>query len=199
MTYFFDPPPDDGPVDPNPQYVGPPPAAGYPPPPGPAPGQPAAYPPPWDSGRPGGVFAASVLAYIDAGLLILAGLLLFVGASAVDSWSNAFGSSDNGITAELTVDGFINLIAAGLQITGGVLLAARSERGRTLLTIGGSICVLAGVYWVLRIHNVAAVVWSAVFISMPIIAMSMAWAVQATTWLRGSDPRQAHSSGSGHW
>lgn len=196
MTYFFDPPPDDGPVDPNPQYAGPPFAPGNPPT-VPAPGNPRMYPPPWDSGRPRGVLAASVLAYIDAGLLILAGLMLFVGASAVDTWSNAFGASDNGITAELTIDGLVNLVSAGLQISGGVLMAARSERGRTMLSIGGGLCILAGVYWVLRIHDVAAVVWSAVFMSMPIIAMSVAWTVPATTWLRGRDPRQAHASGPG--
>ena len=191
MTSPYEPPPDDGPIDPNPGYTGPPSSGQYPSQSAPLPpqGYPLAYPPPWDSGRPGGLMAASVLAYIDAGLLILAGLLLLIGASAIDSFNNAFGSSDQGASAELAMDGLINLVSAGLQIAGGVMMSARSVRGRVLFTFGGAVCLAAGVYWLLRVHTAGVAIWTAVFIALPIIGLGMSWTAPATVWLRGGDPR----------
>jgi hypothetical protein len=196
MTSPYEPPPDDSdsPIDPNPTYPGPPLSGRYFPQPEapapPPPGYPGSYPPPWDTGCPGGISAASVLGYIDAGLLILAGLLLLIGASAVDSWNDAFGSNDNSITAELALDGLLNLLSAGLQIAGGVMMTGRSERGRTLFTVGGGLCIAAGVYWIIRVHDVGVAIWTIVFMALPIIALSLAWAAPATDWLRGENPRQ---------
>jgi hypothetical protein len=192
MTGPFEPSPDDSPIDPNPSYEYPPDDRRVPPPGAPAPpptGYPGSYPAPWDSGRPNAIPAAAVLAYIDAGLLILAGLLLLAGASAVDSWNTAFGSHDNAITTELAVDGVLNLLAAGLQIAGGVMISSRSETGRTLLSAGGGLCIAAGLYWVLRAQAVGVLVWTIVFVALPIIAISLAWTAPATQWLRGEDPR----------
>lgn len=189
MTTPFEPPFDDSPIDPNPQYPSPPPWAGYAFPPSPPVAQPPDYPgASWYDDRPAGIPAAGVLAYVDAGLLILAGLLLLVGASAVDSWNNAFGSHDNSITAELAIDGLINMVAAGLQIAGGIMIAARSERGRLLLTVGGGLCIAAGLYWVLRVHDVGVVIWAIVFVTLPVVALSLIWSVTATDWLRGKTP-----------
>jgi hypothetical protein len=193
MTNPYDPPMDDGPIDPNPSYQGPPwsgqylsqPAAPMPPPYG----YPGSYPPPWDSGRPGGVVAASVLAYIDAGLLIFAGLLLLVGASALNGWNDAFGGTEQGYTAELTADGMINLISAGLQIAGAVMMAGRNVRGRALFSVGAGVCIGAGCYWVLRVHDGTALVWTAIFVGMPVIALLMSWTAQSTEWLRGENPQ----------
>jgi hypothetical protein len=193
VTTPFEPPFDDSPIDPNPQYPSPPPSAGYSLPPGaPAP-PPPGYPgssgaAPWYDDRPPAIPAAGVLAYVDAGLLILAGLLLMVGASAVDSWNNAFGSHDNSITAELAIDGLINMVAAGLQISGGIMIAGRSEGGRVLLTVGGGLCIAAGLYWVLRVHDVGVVIWAIVFVTLPIVGLSLAWSPAATDWLRGKTP-----------
>lgn len=194
MSTPLEPPADDFPIDPNPPYSAPPPYAGPPqsgqyfpapgPPAPPPPGYPGSYPPPWDTGQPPGISAASVLAYIDAGLLILTGLLLFAGASAVDSWNNAFGTHDNGITTELVIDGLVNLLSAGLQIAGGIMITGRSERGRTLLSAGCGLCVAAGVYWVLRVHDAGVTIWTILFVALPVIALSLVWTPAATEWLR---------------
>jgi hypothetical protein len=207
MTVPIEPPPDDNPIDPNPSYPYPGPQSAYPGYPGPPwagrylppgapapppPGYPGSYPPPWDTGRPGGISAASVLAYINAGLLILAGLLLLAGSSAVDSWNDAFGSHDNHIAAELAVDGLVNLLSAGLQIAGGVMIADRSARGRILLTVGGGLCVAAGVYWLIRVHAASVAIWTIVFIALPVIGMSLAWTAPCTQWLR-KEQAQPHS------
>ena len=192
MTTPFEPPFDDSPIDPNPQYPSPPPWAGHSFPPGapapPPPGYPSTSGASSYDDRPAGISAARVLAYVNAGLLILAGLLLLVGASAVDSWNNAFGANDNSITVELGVDGLINMVSAGLQIAGGMMIAARSETGRMLLTVGCGLCIAAGVYWVLRVHDVGVVIWAIVFVTLPIVALSLTWSVAATAWLRGKTP-----------
>lgn len=189
MTTPFEPPFDDSPIDPNPQYPSPPPWAGgtFPPagPTPPPPGYPGMSRPSWYDDRPAGIPAAGVLAYVDAGLLILAGLLLLIGASAVDSWNNAFGTHDNSITAELATDGLINMLSAALQIAGGILIAARSQRGRLLLTVGGGICIAAGLYWMLRLHDLGVVIWAIVFVTLPVVALSLVWSMSATDWLRG--------------
>jgi hypothetical protein len=193
MSAPIEPWPDDSPIDPNPPYEHPPDDRRFPPPGTSAPPPPryaGSYPAPWDSGRPSTIPAAAVLAYIDAGLLILAGLLLLAGASAVDSWNNAFGTH-NAITTELLVDGLINLLAAGLLIAGGVMISARSETGRTLLSAGGGLCIAAGLYWVARTHDLGVFFWTIVFVALPIIAISLAWTAPATVWLRGADPRRS--------
>jgi hypothetical protein len=186
MTGPFEPPPDDSPIDPNPPYPGPPATGHYfPAPPPPPPGYPGSYPPSWDTGRPSGLAAAGVLGYVDAGLLVLAALLLLAGASAVDSWNDAFGSNDSGITTELALDGLVNLLSAGLQIAGGITMTSRSQRGRILFTVGAAVCVAAGFYWIVRVHAAGIVVWTAVFVALPIIGLSLAWTREATGWLRG--------------
>jgi hypothetical protein len=184
---------DDGPVDPNPSYAEPPWSTQYlPQPPAPTPpllGYPGSYPPPWDSDRPGGVLAASVLAYIDAGLLILAGLVLLVGASAINDWNDAFGGGEQGFTAELTADGVINLVSAGLQIAGAVMMAGRNVSGRVLFSLGAGMCVGAGCYWLLRVGGAQAITWTGVFVALPIIGLVLCWTAQSTAWLRGENPR----------
>ena len=178
---------DDGPVDPNPDYAEPPWSAQYGPQPNapmpPPYGYPGSYPPPWDSGRPAGVMTASVLAYIDAGLLILAG------ASAVNDWNDAFGGSDQGFTAELTADGMTNLLSAGLQIAGAVMMANRNARGRVVFTVGAGMCIGAGCYWLLRVGGAQAIIWTGVFVAPPIIGLVLCWTAQSTAWLRGENPR----------
>jgi hypothetical protein len=191
VTNPYEPPPDDGPVDPNPAYAVPPWSGQHlshsqaPVPPG----SPGWYPPPWDSGRPAGLMAATVLAYIDAGLLILAGLLLLVGASAIDEWNNAFGGSGQSITAELTVDGVVNLVSAGLQIAGAVIMAGRNVHGRVVFSAGAGVCVATGIYWVLRRPDSDVLVWAIVLTAMPVIGLVMAWAPQSTAWLRREGSR----------
>jgi hypothetical protein len=43
-------------------------------------------------------------------------------------------------------------------------------------------------YWVLRVHDVGVVIWAVVFVTLPIVALSIAWSVPATAWLRGKSP-----------
>ena len=151
-----------------PAYPGYPPAPnqpapyGYPPPPGYPPygypygysyGYPTGYPgyPAPSAGRPGTTTASAVLAYVTAGLLILAALILFVGASALDSMTSDhpfFATGD--VSGELDLDAAVNLFAAGLLIVGGVQLAARKRAGLQLVCVGSGITVICSIYWLVR-------------------------------------------------
>jgi len=198
-----------GAYDPNAGYTGPPvplpggyppPAApGYPPPgaypagypgyPPPSPyGYPPAFPPPIGTGRPGTVIAAGALAYVNAGLLILAGALLVFGASAMNDFDNEFGSDHSSMTAELVIDGLLNFKAAGLLIAGGVSLAGRKLVGRTLLSVGGGLVIAEALYWLIRAHEGGAVVWAVIYAGLAIIAIAFAWTAAVTNWLRSAVP-----------
>ncbi|MEP6598473.1 MAG: hypothetical protein ABJB98_03380 [Actinomycetota bacterium] len=151
---------------------------GYPPASYPAYPQPMAYGPP----RPGQVIAAAVLGYVDAGLLILAGVMLFFGASILNGLNSSFGDTSS-VTAELVVDGLLNLLAGGLLIAGGVGLANRNPTGRTLFTIGAAICIAEGVYWLIRVRATTATIWVLLFTSLPIIGLAMIWTRDVRNWL----------------
>lgn len=197
--------PGDQPVDPHADYytgsppMQPPgyPTAAYPPsarpsyiaplPWGyPAPPYQPGYPQPGALARPGQVIAAAVLAYIDAGLLILAGALLLLGASLISGIDSSAGSDNSGVTAELIVDGLLNLVAAGLLIAGGVGVTGRSPTGRVLLTVGAGICVALGVYWLIRSQSISGAVLVLLFTALPVIGVALIWSRDVSDWLRGS-------------
>ena len=94
--------------------------------------------------------ASAVLAFIDAGLLILSGALLLFGASVAASIADSLGDSSSSYTAEFAFDGVLDLVAGGLLIAGGVNLLGGRLIGRTLLTVGGAIVLVEGIYWPAR-------------------------------------------------
>jgi hypothetical protein len=190
------PPPSWSARDPNDGYSGPPPtgpppagSAGRPPfeppvfpgpgypPPGPAPGGHV-----WIS-RPSTVIASSVLAYIMGGMLIVAGFVLFLGASIVKSFDSATGGNNTGTSVELIVDSVLNFGAAGLLIGGAATFTAGRVLGRQLLTIGAGICLAECVYWVFRAES-NTIVWTIVFAVLAIVTLALAWTRETTEWLR---------------
>jgi hypothetical protein len=143
------------------------------------------YPTPPGASRPGTVVAAAVLAYVVAGLLILAGLFLFYGATVISSLSDSVGSNGSGVAAEAVLDGIVNFVAAGLLIAGAVLTTIRRGNGRPLLTTGAVVCLAAGVYWVIRAHDVAVLPWLVLFVAPTIIAVALLWQRRVSAWLGG--------------
>jgi hypothetical protein len=193
------------PYDPNPPIQ---PAPGYPPAPGqyPAPyaGQPhypqyAQYPgyppppypgyppPPYGPSRPGVATAANVLGYVAAGLLIAGGLLLFFGASIVNGLDQLDQNSHSVVTAELVLDGVLNLVAAGLLIAGAVSFAGRNSSGRVMLSVGSGIVIGESVYWIVRSSG-DATFWALLFAALVIVSLSLAWSSSSNRWIRGSAP-----------
>ena len=185
------PPPSWSAQDPNESYSGPPPTgASRPYPfeqPPTYPGE--SFPPPsearnpvWVS-RPTSVLWASTVCYVMAGMLIVAGFVLFVGASIVRSIDNLTGSDNIGTTIVLIIDALVNFGAAGLLIAGAVMFAGGRTRGRQLLTIGAAICLAESVYWIF-LARANTIIWTVLFVILSIVALALAWTKQTSEWLR---------------
>jgi hypothetical protein len=205
----FDPNPSYRAHD-NPGYFAPPPAPPYPAQPYPGqpypnqqyPGQPfpapgsvnpygapmySIYPNPGATsrGRPGQVMAAAVLSYIEAGLLILTGLILFSGSTAVSDWSSGNDGNDYGWAAQFALAGLGDIVAAGLLIAGGAVFTGGKRVGRTLLAAGLAVCVVEAILWISWLDDSSGAIflWAAFYLVMPIIATSMSYAGSTSRWL----------------
>ena len=87
------------------------------------------------------------------GMLIVAALFLFAGASIISDIGNSLNQNTDPTASELNIDAIINLIAAALLIAGGVMLTGRKVVGRTMLTIGSGIVVACSIYWMVRFDS----------------------------------------------
>ncbi len=162
----------------------PPPGYGYPPP---GYGYPPGYgPPPGQRSRPGLATAASVLSFVNAGLLVIGGSLLLFGANIVSGVESGFGSSSN-LSSELLLDGFVNLLCAGLLIAGGVQVLGRKRNGRILMTVGAGIVLAACVYWLVRFNDVTQsgglVVYSLLFGVLAVLSLAFISSSSVRTWI----------------
>jgi hypothetical protein len=135
-------------------------------------------------GRPGQVVAAAVLSYVEAGLLILTGLILFSGSAAASAWSSD-GDGEHGWGAQFGFAGLGDIVAAGLLIAGGVMFTGGKRPGRTLLGFGLGLCVIEALFWIIRFDDGAGamVPWAAFYLIMPTIAMFLSYAGSITGWL----------------
>jgi hypothetical protein len=167
---------------PTAQYSSAPPGYGYPGGPYPPP-NPYGYDAP-GSGRPGTLTAASVLSYVQAGLLLIAMLMLFYGASIVNNFDEA-----STVTAELLIDGVVNAVLAGLFIWGGVAMSLRRATGRVLVTAAGALCVVDGIYWMTRFPSGVVAFYMILFIALPATAAGLAWSTIASSWLTAEPGR----------
>ena len=81
----------------------------------------------------------------------------------------------------------VNLVAAGLLISGGVLLVGRNAHGRTLLSVGGVIVAAAAIYWIVRFDDISSGSWildAGMFVVLTALSVVFAWATPVTRWLR---------------
>jgi hypothetical protein len=194
---------DPGPGFPPPAY----PIAGYPgqpyapaPHPGYPPGHPGGYPVvPYPQGyawapvepQPGTILGASILAYINSGLLILSGSLLLFGAAVIHDIDKAT-RSHTGYGTELAVDGVLNLIAGGLLIAGGVALTNRRTSGRVMLTAGAAVVLAECIYWLTRFSNSdfsGRIVYVLLFGALAVISVALSWTPAVTAWLERGRPQ----------
>lgn len=154
-------------------------APGYPPAPGyPGYGYPVVPGPP---AVPGNVRAAAVLAFVQGGLLILAGLITI---SFADNGSdNDFGlrSIQLGSEDSLLIMGVLTLIAGGLLIAGGVQLPRKKS---VLLLVGSGISLVMSVWWLITTDfDESVLIWALLLAAMPIISASLAAGQTARQWM----------------
>lgn len=133
--------------------------------------------------RPGSVLWAGTVCYVMAGMLIVAGFVLFVGASIVRSIDNLTGSDNIGTTIVLIINAIVNFGAAGLLIAGAVMFTGGRSRGRQLLTIGAAICLAECVYWIF-VGRANTIIWTVLLVILSIVALALAWTKQTSEWLR---------------
>jgi hypothetical protein len=172
-------------------------AQGYPPV---RPGNPYAYPPVAygppplrTDARPGSLTAGAVLGYVAGGLIIFAGILLFLGSNAIDDLNASFDHRYAHLAAELRVDGVVNFVAAGLLIAGGVSMSSRTSSGRILYCVGTGVVLAESVYWITRFHHVdetGFVFYSLIFAALVIVGVSLSWTRGPSEWLARRSQRQ---------
>jgi hypothetical protein len=167
------------PTEPGAPYAGPPPTApvpggpygqyppgyGYPPPYGyPAPyGYPGAYGQSWASSppqaprRPGQVITSAVLAFVQAGLVLLASLYLWFFAAVAEvavseAGAGATSSEVEALATEGTVLAVVQLVSTVLLVVGGIAALNRRSRAAWLLLVTAhAVQVVLAVYWTVRL------------------------------------------------
>jgi hypothetical protein len=137
------------------------------------------YQGPARSTRPGNVMASIVLSYVTAALLILAALLLFLGATLVAADAGTSG----GYGSELAVDAVIDIVITVLLVSGAVMMTARRAAGRVLLTVASVLCAGAGIYWAVRVPTQGVAFYVILFSSLPVVGAALAWTPSAARWL----------------
>jgi hypothetical protein len=125
------------------------------------------------------------LAFVAGGLLVVAGIELFAGASMIASLDSILGTN---YTAELALDGVVDLAAAGLLIAGGVALLGGRPAGRSLYGAATAIVLVATLYWIARwgaaVDTYAPfVLYGLMFSALVVIGVCLAWARDASAWL----------------
>ena len=172
----------------------------------PYPGYPAqaypAYPyaPPRALGRPASATAAAVLGYVAAGLLILGSVVLFSSASFASDFGDSLHEDTGAITGELTIDGFIDLIAAALLIIGSVRLAGRNAAGRTVLAVGAALVVAAGIYWIFRFNTYGGTVFFAmVYSALVVVAVAVTHTTTTRAWLSATPASEPGAPPTGYY
>ena len=136
--------------------------------------------------RPGAILGASILAYINSGLLILSGSLLLFGAALIHDIDKAT-RSHTGYGTELALDGLLNLIAGGLLIAGAVSLTNRRTSGRILLSVGGALVLAECIYWLARFSNSdfsGRIVYVLLFGALAVVSLGLSWTPPVSAWLR---------------
>jgi hypothetical protein len=190
----------------QPDYLGPPPTAAHDPATAPQPWQQYGYPPPYPYAygypqpdpaeiRPSAVTAAAVLGYISGGLLVLAAMIVFTGASLVAGIDNSTDAVNlSTFTIELTFDGLLNLLCAGLLTAGGVLMTGRRVGGRTMYSVAAALVAIEAVYWLARWGTVvdagqSVVAYALLFGALAVTGLVLAWRSSATQWFERAPQR----------
>ena len=160
------------------------PPAGYQQQPGyPPAGYPGAYPPAKPA-RPGAVTASAVLAFVQAGAVIIAGIVVLAGATSVLDIDD---DRATGVGTEFTLVAIVTLICGALLVIGG---AQSFQRKVTILVVGSAVSLLLSVYWLIRTIGLGAdfgvaIIWPLIFAVLPIIIISLSLGSTGKAWVAG--------------
>jgi hypothetical protein len=156
---------------------------------GPAYGQPGYAPMPGPSGypapgrgRPGAVTAAAVLAFVQAGTVVMSGIGLLAGGTVL---VQEFDREALGAGAEITIVALLTLAAGALLIIGGAQVFSRRSR---MLVLGSVASLALSFYFFVRMLTLGApvgfsLVYPLMYAILPIISLSLINSSTAKAWL----------------
>jgi hypothetical protein len=131
--------------------------------------------------RPGLVAAAAVLAFVEAALLVAAGLLLLLGASFVNALSTDLTSEDHDTVVWLAFAGLADLVMAAAAVAAGMLLLNRRAAGRWWVGAAALADLICAIIW---LTNSAATFVLALLLAAPLVVGAvLAWTRPVTRWL----------------
>jgi hypothetical protein len=206
-------------TQPGSPYLGPPPTApapyGQPPQYGYA--QPYGYPgygypgpwgpvPPQGPKRPGQVITSAVLAFVQAGVVLIASLYLWFFASIIDLAAEGnpgvySASRVDALATEGTVLAIVQLLASVLLVVAGIRALSARTRTAWLLTVGAhAVQVVLVVYWAVRLSTLAneapgpdpggaLAAVTIFFAAAPVVGLGMVLVGAGRRWFES--PRQA--------
>ncbi|QNK81178.1 hypothetical protein [Nakamurella sp. PAMC28650] len=128
--------------------------------------------------KPGGAIAAAVLAFVQAGFVLIGSVFMFSGASFSTNGDR------NRYSSEFTVIGFVLLVVGGLLIAGGTTMLNRRS---TLLGVGGLLSIALSVYFVIRLTDFAfgLAVWvPIIYAVLPILAIALSMGSDVRSWIK---------------
>lgn len=202
---YAGPPPTAPPVWGSSGY-GPAQAGWYGPPPGYGWGYGYGYPGPWGPvppagpRRPGQVVAASVLAFVQAAMVLLASLYVYFFATLARTVVTDVGGPSS-VVDELATEGawlaLVQVLSVVVLVVGGVLgLGARPRAAAFPVLLGAlGLQVVLAVYWAVRLSVLSSdlpgadpssvFAWFALlFVAMPAVALGLALVGPGRRWLR---------------
>jgi hypothetical protein len=149
--------------------------------------------------RPGQVVAAAVLAFVQAGLVLLASVYVFFFASiarvaVLDTSSSASGTVDR-LATEGNVLALVQVLSVVALVVGGVLSLGRRGAAFPVLVGGLTAQVVLAVYWAVRLNSIGddlpgpdpttAFSWFALFFAaMPVVALGLLLFGPGRAWFR---------------
>jgi hypothetical protein len=128
------------------------------------------------------VTAAAVLAFVQGGVLVVAGIITLNGATALSDLDLGISRGYNGV---LTAMGILTLISAGLLIAGGVSAFGKKP---WLLVAGCGLSLLLSAWWLIQFDFFGVIItWSLLLTVLPIIAISLILGSTAKAWMRSTE------------
>ncbi len=147
-------------------------------------GYPSPYPVPGfrdPDRRPGSVAAGAVLAFVESGLLVAAGVLLLLGASFVNAMSTDLTSNDHDTIVWLAVAGVANLVLAALAVVGGILICNRQGAGRWWLSAAALADLVCAIVWL--VHAPTTFFFALLLAGPMVVGAILVWPRSVTAWL----------------
>jgi hypothetical protein len=170
---------------------------------------PYGYPPPWGPfpprppQRPGQLITATVLAFVQALVVLVASVYVWFFAAVVDLAADeaagvlAPGTADR-LATEGSVLAVVQVVSAVLLLAGGIwALNTRSPRAWLLLLAAHALQVVLALYWAVRLiaeaggfGNEGGLVSAALFFAvLPLVALGLLLAGPGRRWFDGTPKR----------